>query len=88
MGGRHEEAAESARGAVALGPEQAAPHRLLAACHGHLGRVDEARSAAREAMRLEPGFSLGELRRINHPAIVDQLLDGWRKGGVLALLAG
>ena len=33
-------------------------------------------------MRLEPDFSLEELRRINHPAMVEQLLNGWRKGGV------
>jgi len=82
MACRYEEAAECARRALALGPDQAAPHRLLAACHGHLGRVEEARDAFCEAMRLEPGFSLDELRRINHPAIVEQLLGGWRKGGV------
>jgi adenylate cyclase len=82
MACRYEEAAECARRALALGLDQAAPHRLLAACHGHLGRAQEARDAIREAMRLEPDFSLEELRRINHPAIVEQLLDGWRKAGV------
>jgi len=82
MACRYEDAAECARRAIALGPDQAAPHRLLAACHGHLGRVEEARDAFREAMRLEPGFSLEALRRINHAAIVEQMLDGWRKGGV------
>ncbi len=82
MARRYEEAAECARRALALGPDQAAPHRLLAACHGQLGRVDEVREAFHEAMRVEPDFSLEELRPINHPAIVEQLIDGWRKGGV------
>jgi adenylate cyclase len=82
MACRYEEAAECARRSLALSLDQAAPHRLLAACHGHLGRVEEARGAIREAVRLEPDFSLEELRRINHPAIVEQLLDGWRKAGV------
>jgi len=88
MMGRYESAASSARNAAALGPDQAAPQRLLAACHGHLGRADEARDAAREARRLEPGFSLEEMQRINHPRIVEQLLDGWRKGEVVAVLVG
>ncbi len=86
VGGRYERAAECARKVLAVASGQAASHRLLAACHGHLGRAVEARGAGKEAMRLEPGFSLDEMRRINHPAIVEQLMEGWRKGSVDELL--
>jgi TolB-like protein/Flp pilus assembly protein TadD len=82
MAGQYERAADCAQRAISLGREQPAPHRLLAACHGHLGRVSEARDAMHEAMRLEPDFSLDELRRINHPSIVERLLAGWRKGNL------
>jgi TolB-like protein len=86
MASRFEDAAECARRALALGLDQAAPHRLLAACHGHLGRKEQARDAIQEAMRLEPEFSVEELRRFNHPAIVEQLLAGWRKGEVAVVV--
>jgi hypothetical protein len=33
-------------------------------------------------MRLAPEFTLEELERINHPAIVAQLIEGWGKAGV------
>ena len=80
MVSRFEDAIDCARRALSLGLDQAAPHRLLAACHGHLGQIEKARDAINEAMRLEPEFSIEELRRFNPPAIVDKLLGGWRKG--------
>ena len=36
----------------------------------------------KEAMRLEPGFSLEELSRSNPPAIVEMLRLGWAKAGI------
>ena len=82
MSTRFEEAVAAARRSLTYDPDQAAPHRLLAACHGHLGNGDKAKAEMKEAMRIEPEFSLEELRRFNPPEIVDQLILGWAKGGI------
>ena len=54
---------------------------MLAASYGHLGRTTEARTALDEMFRLAPNFSVETLRLVNRPAIVERLLDGWRKAG-------
>jgi len=56
-------------------------YRLLGAALGHLGRLDEAREAIDEAMRLAPNFTLTSLRAGNSPQLVNRLLEGWRKAG-------
>jgi adenylate cyclase len=63
------------------------PHtyHLLAICLGHLGRIDEAREAARECERLHPGFIA---RRANWNIYVDEaanrhLTEGLRKAGLV-----
>ncbi len=82
MSSRFEDAAEAARRSLTHGPDQAAPHRLLAACHGYPGDPEKAQAAMKEAMRLEPDFSPEELRRFNPPAIVEKLSLGWEKAGL------
>jgi hypothetical protein len=48
-------------------------------------KEDPARQPDLCAYSIAPDYSLEELRRIHHPAIVEQMLDGWRKGGDPAL---
>jgi adenylate cyclase len=81
MAGRHEEAAICARRVLDLRPDQPHAYRLLAASYGHLGQCEEARAALDEMYRLQPNFSVETLRLLNRPALVDRLLDGWRKAG-------
>ena len=77
---RYTDAADAARRAIALRPDQPAHHRLLAACCGHLGRLDEARTALAEMARLAPDFSLEAFRYLNR-MVADGMIEGWRKAG-------
>lgn len=55
----------------------------LAGCYAQLGRVNEAREAAAEALRLRPNFSVAKLRlRECQPAIAKGIRDGLRKAGL------
>lgn len=78
--GRYEQAAECARRSVALNPRTAAAQRLLGACCGHLGRLDEAKQALAEAQRLVPDFSLAAFREGNQ-VVAAPLIEGWTKAG-------
>ena len=58
---------------------------LLAACFGHLGRGDEARQAWREALEINPDYSLAQKAKIlpyKNSADWDRLVDGLRKAGI------
>ncbi len=58
---------------------------LLAACYGHLGRVDEARSEWREVFRVNPDYSLEHRRQVlpyKNPADFELLVDGLRNAGL------
>ena len=55
--GRKEEAVASFKKAIALKPNNVHPHAFLAAVYADLGRIDEARLAADEIMRLNPKFT-------------------------------
>jgi len=84
--GRHVEAAESARIAVRKPNADIWAYSTLGAALGHLGNIDEARSALEELLRRKPDFSVGFVRRfVFYIKIPDQLelyLDGLRKAGV------
>jgi adenylate cyclase len=81
MAGHYEQAATCAKRVLDLRPDQPHAYRLLAASYGHLGRNEEALSALNAMHQLQPGFSVEHLRLLNRPALVDRLLDGWRKAG-------
>ena len=57
--GRKEEAVVSFEKAIALNPNHVIPQAFIAAVYADLGRLDEARLAADEVMRLNPKFSVG-----------------------------
>jgi adenylate cyclase len=80
VAGRFADAADVARRAITLRPDQPAHHRLLAACCGHLGQLEEARAELAEMTRLAPGFSLEAFRYLNR-MVADGMIEGWRKAG-------
>ncbi|MGH8595770.1 MAG: adenylate/guanylate cyclase domain-containing protein, partial [Gammaproteobacteria bacterium] len=59
--------------------------RLLAANYAHLGRMDEARTQAREVLRLHPGFTIERWRHrppYRDPSILERYVEGMRKAGL------
>ena len=55
----------------------------LAACNAQLDRMDEAKTAAAEAMRRKPGFAISKVRRAGwRRGDVDHIKDGMRKAGL------
>jgi TolB-like protein/class 3 adenylate cyclase len=61
--GRKTEAVQSLQKAIALNPEHVLPRAFLAAVFADLGRIDDARAAANEVVRLDPKFSVNRLMR-------------------------
>jgi tetratricopeptide (TPR) repeat protein len=60
-------------------------HAYIAACHAYLGRAAEARAAAAETLRVDPGFTVSRYARVEGytlPAELKHLLDGMRKAGL------
>jgi adenylate cyclase len=83
--GRYEEAATVLKHRVALNANTDASRVLLAACYGQLGRVDEAREAWREALRVNPAYSLEHRRKVlpyKKPEDFERLVEGLRKAGL------
>ncbi len=59
--------------------------RLLAANFAHLGLMDQAHAAAREVMRLHPGFTISRWRHrppYRNSAILERYVEGLRKAGL------
>jgi adenylate cyclase len=68
---RKEEAVQSLQKAIVLNPDHVLPQAFLAALYADLGRMDKARAAATEVMRLDPKFSVDRLltsHTFNDPA--------------------
>jgi tetratricopeptide (TPR) repeat protein len=67
------------------------PHFLLGSALAHLGRLDEAHSAIKTGLTLNPVFSLSRARGVwsamseepTYLAQIEPTLDGLRKAGVL-----
>jgi adenylate cyclase len=60
---------------------------LLASCYGHLGRIDEARAAWAEVMRIAPNFSIEWQRRVlpyKNPSDFERRVEGLRKANISA----
>jgi adenylate cyclase len=60
--GRYEEALAHLDRSVRLNPNIPGPYRIRASCLSELGRLDEARAALSEFLRLVPGATIGSMR--------------------------
>ena len=70
------------------GPERPMRHFYLAAALAHLGRMEEAREAARGGLELNPGFTIARHRAArpsDHPVFFasrERVHEGMRLAGV------
>jgi TolB-like protein/Tfp pilus assembly protein PilF len=83
--GRYDEAVAWAHRTLELAPRDDLAYRTLAASYAQLGRLEEARKALEEELRLDPGLSLRKVRQQNRTTDADFLarwLDGLRKAGL------
>jgi adenylate cyclase len=84
--GRYEEAVELLNQRLARNPITDVSRALLAACYGHLGRLDEARAAWAETLRVNPDYSLEYRRKVlpyKYPADFEVIVEGLRKAGIV-----
>ena len=82
---RHEEAAVWARKSVRQPNLPWPGHATLVSILGHLGELDEAKTAVAELVRRMPDVNLGFVREklpITHLDDLDHLVDGLRRAGV------
>jgi len=84
--GRYEEAEAVLKRRIFRFPETDASRVLLAATYGQMGRLDEAREQWREALRVNPSYSLEHRRKVlpyKNPADFEAAVDGLRKAGLV-----
>jgi adenylate cyclase len=62
--GKYETAAQHLVERIARTPGTDSSRMLLASCYGHLGRVDDARAAWQELLKVNPDFSLIQRERV------------------------
>jgi adenylate cyclase len=62
--GQYEVAAQLLRDRIARNPATESSRMLLAACYGHLGRLDDARATWAEVLEINPDFSLMQRERV------------------------
>jgi hypothetical protein len=80
--GQYAEAAEEARAAVGS-TDFSIPRAVLAASLLRLGRMDEARLAARSVLDSEPSFKIEKLSHVAlEPAVFIAFSDAWRELGL------
>jgi len=83
--GRYEAAAEHLLERIARTPATDSSRMLLAACYGHRGRVDEARAAWAELLKINPDFSLAQRARVlpyKEPRDFQRIAEGLAKAGL------
>ena len=86
--GRDEEAVVWLNRAIELHPNSPTPHLWLAAALARLGRLEDAREAARAGLELNPGFTIARLRSMafsDDPAYLagrERAYEGMRLAGV------
>ncbi len=94
--GRYEEAVDWAKQSVRLNPDAVVPYLgltwsyaqlALAASNAQLGRIDEARAALAEVLRIDPDLTLEKRKRqladlSFDPDVIEHSNDGLRKAGL------
>lgn len=84
--GRYDEAVDLLLQRLARNATTDVSRALLAASYGQLDRLEEARAAWQEVLRVNPDFSLEYRRKVlpyKNPADFELLVDGLRKAGVV-----
>ena len=85
--GQFGEAVTALKKRLERSPDSATSLALLASCYGNLGRIDEARAAWAELMKIAPDFSIERQRGIlpyKNPDDFERRVEGLRKAGLLA----
>jgi TolB-like protein/class 3 adenylate cyclase/Flp pilus assembly protein TadD len=82
--GRYDEAIATYKKLFQFYPDHLPGHANLAATYVLAGREEEARAEAAEVMRIDPQFSLERYAKTFpfRQALVDQLVEAWRKAGL------
>ena len=83
---RYEEAEAVLKRRIFRFPETDVSRVLLAATYGQMGRLDEAREQWREALRVNPDYSLEHRRKVlpyKNPADFEAVVDGLRRAGLV-----
>jgi len=83
--GRHEEAISICKKAVQRAPNDLISHLILTRAYSMAGRVEEARTAAAEILRINPKFFLGDYAKrlkFKNQADIDRAIDALRKAGL------
>lgn len=84
--GRFEESLVSARTSVRRPNADLWAYATLSSVLGHLGSLDEVRTARRELLQRKPDFSLSFVRQVVYynkvPAHLERYIDGLRKAGL------
>jgi len=74
------------RDCVSQAPNVRGPHGMLAATYAQMGKLEEARAAAAEVMRIEPNYTIGSTSRalitFKNPDDDQHYFDGLRKAGL------
>ena len=84
--GRYEEAAAVLKRRIFRFPDTDASRVLLAAAYGQMGRLDEARAAWREALSVNPDYSLEHRRKVlpyKNADDFEAVVSGLRKAGLV-----
>ena len=83
--GRYPEAAALLKRRILRNPDTDISRVLLAAAYGQMGQFEPAREAWREALRVNPAYSLEHRRKVlpyKNPEDFEKVIDGLRKAGL------
>jgi adenylate cyclase len=83
--GQYETAAQQLVERIARNPGTDASRMLLASCYGHLGRVEDARAAWTDLLKVNPSFSLTQRARVlpfKNAGDFQRIAEGLAKAGL------
>jgi adenylate cyclase len=83
--GRYPETVALLKQRIQRNPDTDASRVLLAASYGQMGLIEEAREAWREALQVNPAYSLEHRRKVlpyENPSDFDLVIEGPRKAGI------